>query len=101
MVNAFTQSVENNAAHVASAHLIAYSFEVTGISIDPTCTENMPAPGAEPCWDVSYQIVFTGDGHSTKALLTGILTVATGLKPPAGAILMNIVNNTNSIQPLP
>lgn len=101
MVNAFTQSVENNAAHVASAHLIAYSFEVTGISIDPTCTDNMPAPGAEPCWDVSYRQVFTANGYAGKQVLVGTVTIATGLKPPAGAILMNIVNNTNSIQPLP
>lgn len=100
-VSSLTKMVESNNAVALSQHWINYSFQVTGVSIDPTCTDNMPAPGAEPCWDVSYQIVFTGDGHSTKALLTGILTVATGLKPPAGAILMNIVNNTNSIQPLP
>lgn len=96
-VSSLTSMVESNSAPIAAASLVIYSIQMTGVSIDPVCTENMPAPGAEPCWNVSYKVVFTGSGYKGKAVLTGTLTVATGLKPPAGAILMKIVGNTNSV----
>jgi hypothetical protein len=98
-VSSLTHMVETNAQASASKSWIAYSFQVTGISIDPACTDNMPAPGAEPCWDVSYTQLFTASGYTGKQVLAGTVTIATGLKPPDGAILMNIASNTNSVSP--